>query len=70
MFLIPSIEAFLFYIRAFNIQKTSRERKSSIKFNRLGGVMGLILLPQGLLSLLQSGDKKLFYVQNSSKQVC
>lgn len=70
MFLIPFIEAFLFYIRAFNIQKTSGEIKNSIKLNRLGGVMGLILLPQGLLSLLQSGDKKLFYVQYSSKQVC
>lgn len=70
MFLIPSIEAFLSYIRSFNIQKTSGERKSSIKLNRLGGVMGLILLPQGLLFILQARDKKLFYVQNSSKQVC
>lgn len=50
--LIPaSVEAFLLYIKAFKIQKISRGRKSSIKLNRLGGVMGLSLLPEGLLCL-------------------
>lgn len=50
--LIPaSVEAFLLYIKAFKIQKNSRGRKSSIKLNRLGGVMGLSLLPEGLLCL-------------------
>lgn len=52
MSLIPSVEAFLVYMRMFKIQKTSWRRKRSIKLSRLGGVMGLSWFQESVLEIL------------------